>query len=128
MKKINYLPVILAVAFLAAAFGTWNVSFGQNGSDEVIIELDDEILPAETEEPAARPQTQPEPSPSSAAPANPDSIDATAVEQRLTRIEAQTKELLVNQKKIDDAIISIAEDIRQARIFASRGGGGVLEE
>ncbi len=42
--------------------------------------------------------------------------------QALNQLRAQQKEILANMKKIEDELALAAEDIRQARIFSSRGG------
>jgi hypothetical protein len=43
----------------------------------------------------------------------------------LAEIAAQQAAIEGNQTKIEDKIAKISEDIRQARIFVARGGGGV---
>jgi hypothetical protein len=40
----------------------------------------------------------------------------------VTELEAQQLKLVENQNKIDEKIATIAEAVRQARIFAARGG------
>jgi hypothetical protein len=45
--------------------------------------------------------------------------EVTAV---VTELEAQQLKLQDNQNKIDEKIATIAEAVRQARIFAARGG------
>jgi pyruvate/oxaloacetate carboxyltransferase len=40
----------------------------------------------------------------------------------IAELQAQQKALAGNQSKIDEQIAAIAEDVRQARMFVSRGG------
>ena len=46
-----------------------------------------------------------------------------AVAALITDLTAQQATLIDNQAKIDEKLAILAEDVRQARIFASRGGG-----
>lgn len=42
----------------------------------------------------------------------------------IAELTAQNKQLAANQAAIDAKVDAIAEDVRQARIFAARGGRG----
>jgi len=48
--------------------------------------------------------------------------DAAAVSAIVVDIQAQHASLMENQKQIDSKLADIAESLRQARIFVSRGG------
>ncbi len=48
--------------------------------------------------------------------------DDPAVVSLMTDVVAQQAAILENQTKIDEKIATIAEDVRQARLFAARGG------
>ncbi len=50
--------------------------------------------------------------------------DDAALSALLTEISAQQNAIAENQIKIDEKFASIAENVRVARIFVSRGGGG----
>lgn len=41
----------------------------------------------------------------------------------INEISAQRKQLATNQAQIDEKVNALAETIRQARLFAARGGG-----
>lgn len=47
-----------------------------------------------------------------------------ALAAMLTEIAAQQNAIADNQTKIDEKFAAIAENVRVARIFVSRGGGG----
>jgi len=50
--------------------------------------------------------------------------DAPVPAALLAEVAAQQVAIDGNQTKIEEKITKIAEDIRQARIFVARGGGG----
>ena len=50
--------------------------------------------------------------------------DAPVPPALLAELAAQQVAIEGNQTKIEEKITKIAEDIRQARIFVARGGGG----
>lgn len=50
-----------------------------------------------------------------------------AVTQLLTEVATQQTAILENHAKIDEKIAAIAEDVRIARIFVSRGGGKIQQ-
>ncbi len=50
--------------------------------------------------------------------------DDALISQILVEVTAQQTVIAENQTKIDEKIALIAEDVRIARIFASRVGGG----
>ena len=50
-------------------------------------------------------------------------VGDAALTQLLTELTAQQSAILENHAKIDEKIAAIAEDVRVARIFVSRGGG-----
>jgi ABC-type transporter MlaC component len=50
--------------------------------------------------------------------------DDAAVAALLAEITTQQTAIADNQTKIDEKFASIAEHVRQARLFVSRGGGG----
>ena len=49
--------------------------------------------------------------------------DDPAMAALLTEVSAQQVIIAENQTKIDQSIATIAEDVRQARLFVARGGG-----
>jgi hypothetical protein len=49
--------------------------------------------------------------------------DEAALAQALTDVAAQQQAISDNQAKMEEKIAVIAEDVRVARIFASRAGG-----
>ena len=50
-----------------------------------------------------------------------------ALAQLFTEVAAQQAAITANQAKIDEQLGAIAEDVRVARIFVSRGGGKVKQ-
>jgi hypothetical protein len=50
--------------------------------------------------------------------------DEAALAALISELAAQQTNITANQAKIDEKIAAIAEDIRVARIFVGRGGGG----
>ena len=50
--------------------------------------------------------------------------DEAAFNALLTDIATQQAAVAANQTKIDEKLAAIAEDLRLARIFVGRGGGG----
>lgn len=53
-----------------------------------------------------------------------DSPDARATAALVSDVIAQQKTIAENQAKIDEKLAAIGEDLRVARIFESRAGGG----
>jgi hypothetical protein len=50
--------------------------------------------------------------------------DDLKLQRALADVAAQQKLISENQAKIDETIAAVAEQVRQARIFAGRAGGG----
>ena len=49
--------------------------------------------------------------------------DSAAIANLIREVQAQQTTALANHAKIDAKLVAIEEDLRQARIFVSRGGG-----
>ena len=53
---------------------------------------------------------------------SPASLDQKQVEALLKEVQAQQQQIADNQARIDSKLAEVAETIRVARIYASRGG------
>ncbi len=49
--------------------------------------------------------------------------DATAVNALISELTVQQATIVENQSKIEEKLATLAESVRQARIFAARSGG-----
>ncbi len=83
------------------------------------------VFLAPAQQPAAQPATQPAtqpPSQTAAAPlaAGPDA----ALTSLINELATQQKQIADNMTQMETRLATIEEDVRQARIFARRGGGG----